>query len=35
MQKTKVNFDTVYEFETLYTAYRASRRGMSGKTTVA
>lgn len=35
MQKTKVNFDTVYEFETLYNAYRASRRGKRWKNTVA
>lgn len=35
MQKTKVNFDTVYEFEALYNAYRASRRGKRWKNTVA
>ena len=35
MRKTKVNFDTVYEFETLYNAYRASRRGKRWKNTVA
>jgi len=35
MQKTKVNFEEVYDFQTLYNAYRASRRGKRWKNTVA
>lgn len=31
----KVNFDEVYDFQTLYMAYRASRRGKRWKNTVA